>query len=97
MFDKQMTQGVNMTELAAGYIELPGMAIHVSKVREHTADIHRLKRHLPLLIELEATAPGTPEAHAILSKVDSIQSFQKSMIEVAELLQSESERLQGAA
>ena len=94
---REVDMKLKVGQLPAGYLALPGCAFHVAKVRKHTADIERLKRHIPWLIELEATEPGSVESHAVLEKVDDMGAFHTSMRQVAALLQLSSGQLADGA
>jgi hypothetical protein len=82
-----------MDQIPAGYLNLGTSIMHVSQVRQYTADIERLKRHLPLMLELDGVETGTPEAYAIYERIDDIQEFSLSLRELGALNIAEGEKL----
>jgi hypothetical protein len=71
------------TELPSGHLEFPGVAMHVSEVRQYTDDIERFKKYLPLVLELEDIEPESEQWHAVLKQVDDINAFKQTVDEVA--------------
>ena len=46
-------------DLPAGFVVLSNAAIHISKLRNHTTDVHRFLRLQPLIEELMLHEPDT--------------------------------------
>ena len=83
----------NTQNLPAGYILLNGVSIHISELRQHTSDVERFQRHLPLMADLTDKPPGSPAAKAVFSQVDNPLEFMQSLREYGDLLLAKSGEL----
>ena len=75
-----------MNHIPAGYLNLGDLIMHISELKQHTSDVERFQRHLPLMADLVGEGVGSPATKAVYAKIVDPQEFTLSLKEYGDLL-----------